>query len=161
MEPVASGKQAMEFLKRYRYVVLVLMVGLFLMALPEEKGETLPAPSTVETAPSLQTQLEEILSQLQGAGKVKVLLSQSSGEETLYQTDRDTGNTDIKTETVIITEDDRSQTGLVRQVNPPSYLGAVVLCQGADNAAVKLSIVEAVSRATGLSTDKISVLKMK
>ena len=55
----------------------------------------------------------------------------------------------------------RADPGLVRQVNPPEYLGAVVLCQGADNPSVKLSIVEAVSKATGLTTDRITVLKMK
>ena len=61
----------------------------------------------------------------------------------------------------MVTGSDRSEKGLVRQINPPEYLGAVVLCQGADNAAVKLAIVEAVSKATGLSTDRITVLKMK
>ena len=55
----------------------------------------------------------------------------------------------------------RKQTGLVQQVNPPTYLGAVIVCQGADSASVRLAIVEAVGSVTGLSTDKITVLKMK
>jgi hypothetical protein len=41
------------------------------------------------------------------------------------------------------------------------YQGAVVLCQGAADAAVRLAVVEAVSKATGLGADKICVLKMK
>ena len=49
----------------------------------------------------------------------------------------------------------------VQQVLPESYRGAIVVCQGADSPAVKLAIVEAVSRATGLGADSISVLKMK
>jgi stage III sporulation protein AG len=64
-------------------------------------------------------------------------------------------------ETVIITDAQRAQQGLVKQVNPPVYLGAVVVCQGADRASVRLAIVEAVANATGLGADKISVLKMK
>ena len=59
------------------------------------------------------------------------------------------------------TDSDRNETGLVHQINPPVYLGAVVLAQGADNPVVKLSIVEAVSKVTGLGADKISVLKMQ
>ena len=41
------------------------------------------------------------------------------------------------------------------------YTGAVILCQGADSATVRLQIVEAVSVYTGLSSNKIMVLKMK
>ena len=64
-------------------------------------------------------------------------------------------------DTVIITGSDRSQQGLICQQIPPQYLGAVIVCQGADKAAVRLALVEAVSDATGLSTDAITVLKMK
>lgn len=35
-----------------------------------------------------------------------------------------------------------------------------MVCQGADNAAVRLAIVEAVSKVTGLGANRISVLKM-
>ena len=68
---------------------------------------------------------------------------------------------DTRKKTVVVTGSSREETGLVSQLLPPTYRGAVILCQGADNAQVRLSIVEAVSNATGLSTDKISVLKMK
>ena len=60
-----------------------------------------------------------------------------------------------------VTDGQRNETGLVRQVNPPSYLGAVVVCQGGDDPRVQLDIVNAVSRITGLGADRISVLKMK
>ena len=43
----------------------------------------------------------------------------------------------------------------------PVYKGAVVVCEGADHASVKLNIVQAVSSLTGLGSDKITVLKMK
>lgn len=41
------------------------------------------------------------------------------------------------------------------------YTGAVIFCHGADSASVRLKIVEAVSVYTGLSSNKIKVLKMK
>ncbi len=161
-----SGK-AMERIKKYRFVLLILLAGILLMSLPEEKKEDSEAavPAAQTQQKDLQASLEEILSQVHGAGKVRVLLTQSAGERTVYQTDEDASSgentNDIRRQTVIVTDSERVETGLVEQTIPPSYLGAIVLCQGADSAAVRLSIVEAVANATGLTTDKISVLKMK
>ena len=39
--------------------------------------------------------------------------------------------------------------------------GAVVACEGAENAGVKLCVINAVSAYTGLGSDKISVIKLK
>ena len=136
----------------------------FLMALPDGKNtKAAPEPAAAETEPrqDLQTGLEEILSQIQGAGRVRVLLTQREGERTVYQTDEDSTSSGIRSDTVLLNGSDRSQTGLVQQVNPPTYLGAVIVCQGADSASVRLAIVSAVGSVTGLSTDKITVLKMK
>jgi len=36
-----------------------------------------------------------------------------------------------------------------------------VVCQGADRAGVRLAVVDAVKSVTGLSSDRITVLKMK
>lgn len=167
MDWVGLKSRGIDAVKKYRYVLLILLAGVFLMALPEGKEEeTTVLPQTVEeTQPGLQEALADILSQIAGAGQVRVLLTQSAGEQTVYQTDETISsgeNTqDIRRETVLVTDSSREETGLVRQVNPPVYQGAIVLCQGADSASIRLSIVEAVADVTGLSTDKITVLKMK
>lgn len=153
------------FLKKYRWAALVLLAGLILMALPEGKTEeSISAQEETVQQQTLQQELESLLSKLDGAGKVKVLLSLASGPQTYYQSDEDLqkseDSSDRRTETVIITSADRSQQGLVQRIDPPVYLGAVVLCQGADRAQVRLAVVDAVSTLTGLSSDKISVLKM-
>ena len=167
MDWVGFSSKCMEYIKKYRYVVLVLLAGLFLMALPEgdeEKTETVQE-QTAETEKSLQDSLAEILSQIDGAGKEKVLLTEAAGEETLYQTDEDItqseNSSDIRRETIIITNSQRDEAGLVQQVNPPVYQGAIIVCQGAGSASVRLAIVKAVSSVTGLTSDRITVLKMK
>lgn len=166
MDWIACKRNIMENFKKYRYVALVVLAGLFLMALPnEEKPEKAVQPAAAETQPMLQDSLASILSQIPGAGKVEILLTQASGESTVYQTDEDISTrentSDIRRETVLVTNADREGEGLVKQVNPPVYRGAIILCQGADNAAIRLSIVEAVMSVTGLSSDRITVLKMK
>ena len=117
-------------------------------------------------APTSQAEaLEEILAQISGVGKVRVLLTEAAGAETVYQTDEDRSTSSdsqsLRTETVIITDSDREAHGLVRSVTPPVYLGAIIVCQGGDNPTIRLSIVEAVSNVTGISSDRITVLKMK
>ena len=93
--------------------------------------------------------------------RMQVLLTVAAGEQTIYHSDENSTDTSVRLETVIITDSQRNQQALVQQVLPESYRGAIVVCQGADSPAVKLAIVEAVSRATGLGADSISVLKMK
>ena len=155
-------QKAKKYTKKYRYGALVLMIGLAFMFVPNlaKKGDDsakdvmLAAQDSVKSADDL---LEDILSSIDGAGKVKVLLTVLEGTRTVYQTN--SNNTQIST--VIVTDSERAQDGLVVQVNPPVYLGAIVVCQGADSPSVRLAVVEAVSNVTGLGADRISVLKMK
>ena len=142
------------WVKKYRLVLLAALLGILLLCLPTgtQKGE--PAQEIQETE-TLEERLEQILSRIQGAGTVSVMLTEAAGEEVIYQTDGE------GSDTVLITDENRSQQGLVRTREPPVYRGAVVVCRGADSPAVRLAIVEAVSNVTGLGSDRISVLKMK
>ena len=163
-----SGKIP-EFFVKYKYALLVLLIGLVLLWLPGKNTKTAQTQpiTAAESAQktSKQDALAEILQSIQGAGRVKVLLSTAAGEETVYQTDGDnataTDNTTSRMDTVIITDSQRNETGLIRQINPPVYLGAVIVCDGADNATVRLAITQAVAKFTGLGADAICVLKMK
>ena len=169
MEIKDIRKNITDFLQKYKYVCLVLLVGLLLMLLPDlsspqsssEKQAEIPS----QTKTSEEEKLAAILTQIEGAGEVRVMLSLSRGEETVYQADTDNSSgentSSLRMESVIISTEDRKETGLIRQVNPAVYQGAVIVCKGADDPVVKLSIVEAVADITGLGSDKISVLKMK
>lgn len=155
--------------KKYRYAVLVLVIGLILMSIPEfdTHTNTVQDKEQQETAeePTLEIKLSQILSQVNGAGNVEVILTVAAGEEVVYQTDNDETNTadssERNTDTVMITDASRNQNGLVRQVIPAVYQGAIIVCEGADNPSVRLSIVDAVSKITGLGANRICVLKMK
>ena len=41
----------------------------------------------------------------------------------------------------------------------PTFRGAIVLCDGAENAAVRLAVTQAVETVCGLTSDRITVLK--
>ena len=157
-----------EFFYKNRAVALVVLFGVLLMLLPTGKTESKqPQQQAAVAQPreSLETRLEQILSQVSGAGNVRVLLTQERGETSVYQLDRqevtDGDRREIRQDTVTVTGSDRQQEGLLTQVEAPQYRGAVVVCQGGDNPTVRLSVVEAVSGATGLPSNRITVLKMK
>lgn len=156
-----SGKQQLiSFIKKYQYVLFVVLVGVFLMLIPEKKEQTqIHATAEITAVPDLEMELSTILSKITGVGKAEVLLTEASGSRTVYQ--MDTRQSQNNMDTVIVTDSNRQESGLVQQVMPPVYKGAIVVCQGADSASVKLSVVEAVKSVTGLSSDCITVLKMK
>ena len=167
MDRIDISKKVKELFKNYKYVLLILCTGILLMSLSDDNN-TVKQQETVihQEEPATQAeQLEEILAQISGVGKVKVLLTEAAGAETIYQIDEDrnlsNNSESVRVETVIVTNADREEQGLIRTVTPPVYLGAIIVCQGGDQPAVKLSIVQAVSGVTGISSERITVLKMK
>ncbi len=169
MDLTSITKKASTLIGKYKYVILILVVGFVLMSIPGKNENRKivsdePVSKNTETIP-INQQLAQILSRIDGVGEAQVLLTVAAGEKTLYQTDDSTSYSDssntTKIDTVTVTDDERKQTGLIQQVIPPTYQGAIVVCQGADSPAVRLAIVEAVSKVTGLGADRISVLKMK
>lgn len=158
-----------ELMNKYKYAIIVLVIGLALMLMPGKQAKQQKTEMIAPTATGQKTLTEDslvqILQSVEGAGKVKVLLSIGAGEETVYQTDMEVssnGDSDDQTiKTVIITDSQRSESGLIRQVNPAAYKGAIVVCQGADSPAVRLAVTQAVAKITGLGTDSICVLKMQ
>ena len=162
-------KKTMVFLKSNKYIVIILLAGLALLCMPKF-SDTDDIDSVEQNTPvipeeSISSELANILSKVKGAGEVEVLLTVATGEQILYQTDEErsesTDSTSLRLETVIITSDQKNEAGLIKQTIAPTYKGAIVICQGADDPSVCLQIVSAVSKATGLGADKISVLKMK
>lgn len=168
MERLDIPLQIKRDIRKYKFPLLMLALGLLLLLLfpDSNKDEQLQVLTDEHTnILSVEEQLETILCSVKGAGKVQVMLSIERGEETLYQTDQDQSfnqdKSSAKVDTITVTDANRNETGLIKQVNPPKYSGAVVVCQGADDPRVKLAVIDAVAKLTSLGTDKIAVLKMK
>ena len=168
MDLIQMKNKVLTGLGKHKYALAILALGLVFVLLPtgteKTQTQTQQPQQTVTQVQDPQQALETLLSRVEGAGKVEVLLTYASGPLTVYQEDADITegeSTVTRYQTIIIRGSDGSETGLIQQVIPAKYLGAVILCQGADKPKVKLAIVEAVSKATGLGADQISVLKMK
>lgn len=168
MDWVKLKNKANTWFQKYRYVVLIVLIGLVLITLPTKSKETTGENATIETsdlytAADEERRLENILGRISGVGEVDVMLTLACSQQTVYQTDTDSsdsGNTQRK-DTVIVTDKDRANSGLITRVEAPKYMGAVIVCKGGDDVNVRLAVVDAVSKALGLGSNDISVLKMK
>ena len=165
-------KKILAGLKKYNYAVLVLLLGIALMLLPfGKKEETTETEVQVETlsdeayAQTLEQRLEDMLCQVSGAGQVRVMLTLQTGSRTEYQTDTQISDSETQSQeerkTVILSEGSAYDKAAVSAVQYPRFQGALILCQGADQSTVRLSLVNAVAALTGLSSGQITVIKMK
>lgn len=155
---------------RYKYAALVALIGAGLLLWPGGRDSPGGGPSIGQREtepPDLQTQLEEILATVSGVGQVRVLLTvDSDGERQLAQdTELDySGSTAApedysrRSETVLVKGGSGTEPVTVRQTYP-TYRGALVVCQGGDRAEVRLAVTEAVAALTGLTTDRVAVVK--
>lgn len=166
-------------IKKYKYAVLVLLLGIALLLWPgggekkeQKTQETAQSASQVQTEDQwlkqMERELSETLSQIAGAGEVKVVLSLKTGRQSIYQSDveettqdAESGQSRSSSRKTVILSDGQSEQAAVAQTVYPCFQGAVVISHGADQPAVKLDLVNAVSSLTGLGTDKITVIKMK
>lgn len=125
---------------------------------------------------NLNSELEGILTNISGVGKVKVMITYASSETTIpvyneesseentEETDSEGGTrkvtqTDVRKE-VIYEENDGSKTLITQKTTSPEIEGAIITAEGADNAEVKTNIIQAVEAVTGLPTHRIQVFKM-
>ena len=145
---------------KYKFVILILILGLILILLPTGKTADPPKTQTVTDDKHIdQEALGALLSRMKGAGRVEVLLSTQDSFLTQYQENRDITSPASRSTTVTVTDSQRNETGLINKTSAPTYRGAIIVCDGADDPAVRLALVEAVSNITGLRTNQISVLK--
>lgn len=156
-------------LREYKYVLLVLALGLLLLLLPtgggEKETEPDPEPPTEEPEEeALERRLEEILSLVDGAGEVRVLLTfTDDGERVLARDSQSSTEADRSQEsdsTVTVSKGGGATQEVEVSYRYPLYRGAVIAAEGADSASVRLELLEAVRAATGLSADAIKIVKM-
>ena len=77
-------KGALSALKQYKYVFLTAALGIFLLLLPPGEGKTADtgrAPTAAEhfDRAALQTEMEDILSSLDGVGRLSLMLDGERG----------------------------------------------------------------------------------
>ena len=161
-----------QALGRYKYVILVAALGAVLLAWPRQETDTavettvqhLSGESEVE---KLEKKMEEILSKMNGVGRVDVLLTLESGGELVLATDsslrysgspQNPDDYNRSNETVTVSGGNGTDV-VVTQEKSAKFRGALIVCDGGDNDRVRLKIIEAVCALTGLGSDRVAVVR--
>lgn len=176
-----NHKEVMQFIVRlsqkYKYFLLVIALGVLLMMINfpvhhEAKTREPPenATETLFNLTAFEDKLKQNLSLIDGAGRVDLVLSLKSGEESVYaaninKSSQTSGNNSVSTNyqstLSIISNSSYGETPILIKNNYPEFRGAVILCDGADIDRVRLQIDEAVRAVCDITSDNISIIKMK
>ncbi|MCD8398510.1 MAG: stage III sporulation protein AG [Lachnospiraceae bacterium] len=179
-------------------IVILLLFGLLLVVIAWPSGDGADEASSVseqeasaqtpsanlsseEDAENLTTELETrlsgILSQVQGIGETRVMITLKSDGRKIVE--KDTEQSEEKEEstdegssssswqssagesTIYEKASDGSETPFVTEELAPEILGVLVIAQGADDSLVVTEITEAVMALFGVEAHKIKVMKME
>lgn len=162
------GKYAL-ILKKYKYAAVVILIGILLLCWPAgETKEKEKTPAIEESLAETEERMEKILSEIEGAGELQLMLTVEAGSEQLLAREQSLSYSGAaaspeeydRSETcVVISKGSGGEEVVVTKSIYPVYRGALIVCEGGSDPQVKLALTEAVSALTGLGAEKISVVK--
>ena len=166
-------------------LVLFIIVIVVINSLGEDKNEIAQSNSSNtninniinQKEKSQEEKLEEILSLVEGAGKVDVLITYSNGIEqvpmystkqsttTVQETDKSGGTRkteEINNEqSVIYNEEGNSKVPMIKQTINPKVIGVIVVSDGASSLNVKENIMKAVEATLDVPAHRVQVFARK
>lgn len=161
--------------KKMLFVILVGFIGVFLIALSEisfedstdKKNEKITSLDSYEYCAYLENRVEDIVGSIEGAGKVRVMITLAETTEYVYaqnqngtkKSNKDSENSDNKNSFVII-EKDNNDSGLLIKTFEPKIRGVAIVCDGGDSPTVQQQIYSTVSAVLNVSTARISISKL-
>lgn len=126
-------------------MLIILIIGIAILAvsyvLPENKAQTTPKADYVGE----EERLSEILSQIEGAGRISVMISyETTAEKELV------GESEGRTFTF-------GGNAVVKREVYPRVRGVIIVADGANNPVVRQELAEAAAAVTGAAANRICV----
>ena len=160
--------------KKTKILLIIGIVGMVLIGLSDigsssEKSKKTDEITIESYIDELEKKTQKIVSQINGAGKSRIMITADTSKEYDYAVDQNKSeeisnqselSTDIQTEIVLIDGDD-GESALVKKSIEPKIRGVLVLCEGADDIEINEKITQAVKTVLGVPSNKICVLKLK
>ena len=158
-------------------VVIVIITGSYIFGSNEEKKVVESSTNNIFDAELFENKLAKILSEIKGAGNVKVMVSYHTGIETVPLSDTKDSNTvteendtgrvrkteQSSVETSIIFNQEKSGNKIpyISKTIMPVVEGVIVTCDGGGDETVRANMIKAVTVITGISADKVQVFPKK
>lgn len=148
--------------------ILLLIGSRGMFSQKEETAQPQAEPVKAEEEKGIQQEMEEILSTVAGAGKVKVMVTYRSSAEQVLATEEKreesskTAEESIQTErTVVLADHGDGQSPIVLTEQAPVVEGVVIVAEGGEDPVVCGRLTEAAQALLDIPSHKIAVLKMK
>lgn len=156
--------------KRIAAIVSIGLVGIILLTLSElipqksdakqnEKNENV-TDIRDSYEENIEKRLTSIVSSIDGAGRTEVMVTLASGDENVYAVKEKSSDGSKEREYIVI-DSDKNESGLLLKVIEPEIRGVAIVCEGADSAKIRQEIISSVSAVLGISTNRISIAKIK
>lgn len=173
----------MDIKKKIQYVAILLIVIVMLaIFFASSSTGTIPEPQTQQPSvsqdvslDSIEQKLKQTLANIDGAGRVEVMITYESSAEivpaisvdtqTTTTTDKSqdgssTTNTENKQHEIVTISGSNGSSALVLREESPKVKGVLVIAEGADDIGVRLSLLSAVQTILNISPDQVDVYKM-
>lgn len=165
--------------KHLDIVIAVAVVGLallFIVSSFTSTGESATDAVKEVDYLELEDRVCDVLSEIKGAGRVKVMINfsdtgeivtattnNSSTDKTVDTSSSGDRTTESKTDNVspVIIQRDGEDTPLIVKEIAPEVLGVVVVAEGADNVGVRINLLQAVQTLLNVKADKVEIFAMK
>ncbi len=176
MKELLEKIRATRLSKKNIILICVAVVALVILLISEfittEQTEYKDTDNAAVYASSyiknIEKELESLLSDIDGAGKVKVMVTLDSCYENVYAKshsskaeESESGKqAEMTEEYIIVKQGSNNEECLVIKVYEPAVKGVAVVAEGADDINVRSAITETVCALFDISTAKVSVEKM-
>ncbi len=181
MNGIKSFADIQTIINKYgkKLFVLTGIIGIMLIFIseqPENKPTELKETSLESYRINLQNELSTLLSRIEGAGEVQVMITLESGEENIYawqektsdnqqsvsaQVNNQTSQNSTYENRIVTVGSGSDKQALIEKTMEPVVQGVVVVCKGADNIKTVSDITNAVSVVLNISSNRICVIKMQ
>ena len=174
----ANYKEALKsffgHIKNTKVLAVIFIVGIGLMLIPAGNREK-PQEQAEETTDfkgykqTLEEDLQKIISQIKGAGKVSVMVTLADGGDTYFAVDESASYTKADTEEArssetahVFKKDSKNgELPLITKQTYPQISGVLVCAEGANITQVKNNIIAAVEALLGVKSHRIEVVERK
>lgn len=155
---------------------IIALIIYFIPANSSNKNNEEHISNNIEMIETKEEQLEKVLGNIKGAGKVSVMITYKNGNEVVCATNVETQTNTVteksenggikESETVIenkspVTIDSKNgENALVIVENEPEIKGVIVVAQGAEKVKVKMDLQKAVETVLQVSPSQVEIFAM-
>lgn len=153
--------------KKALLIISVALLGMMLILFSGEDSKEFKdsqLSEVVYSSEEYEEKLSKLVSEIDGVGRVSVMITFESGEENVFASDDEEFIREEEKKTkkdYIIIDTEKGETGLKIKSVYPKIKGVAVVCEGASDPVVREQIVSVITALFDISSKNISVVSAR